>query len=88
MLGEDVKDQRGAVNDPRAGQLLQVALLRWRNLIVGDDEINTLVAADQREVTGAALAQVEVGGGGGQALGERADDLGPRRAGQRGQLRQ
>jgi hypothetical protein len=41
MLGEDVEDERRPVkeHDIRAKQLLQLALVTWRKLVVKDDNV-------------------------------------------------
>src|ERR1035438_5603177 len=39
LTGEDVEDELGAIDHPQIEFTLQVALLRWRQLVIEDDQI-------------------------------------------------
>ena len=61
VLGEDVEDQRDAVDDVDLEQLLQVALLGGRQLVVEDDDVDVERLGQLAQLLGLALA--DVGGG-------------------------
>ena len=63
VLGEDVEDQRDAVDDVDREQLLEVALLRGRELVVEDDDVDVERVADLAQLLGLALADVRRGVG-------------------------
>ena len=42
MVGEDVEDHRGAVDNGRAERLLEVALLSRRELVVDGDQVGVV----------------------------------------------
>ena len=58
MAGEDVQDQRGAIEDLHtiAQGLFQLALLAWRQLVVEDDDIEAQVVAQFLQLLDLALA--------------------------------
>ena len=56
VLGEDVEDHRGAVDRGAAEQLLQVELLRRRQLVVEHDGVGVDGEADLAQLLGLALA--------------------------------
>ena len=58
VLGEDVEDHRGAVDRRAAEQLLQVVLLRRRQLVVEHDRVGVDGEAQLAQLLGLALAQV------------------------------
>ncbi len=39
MTGKDVEDELGAIDHPQVEHALQVTLLRWRQLVIEDDQI-------------------------------------------------
>src|SRR5262249_21366544 len=61
VLGEDVEDQRDAVDDVDAEELLEVALLCGRELVVEHDEVDVERDRELLELLG--LARTDVGGG-------------------------
>ena len=61
VLGEDVEDQRDAVDDVDLEQLLEVALLRGRELVVEHDEVDVERLGELLQLLG--LARADVGGG-------------------------
>src|SRR5262249_21781975 len=77
--GEDVENQAAAVDDRGAGDLLQVARLRRREVVVEDDERGAGGVDKGLELLGLPLAH-ERGGLGRRAAGR----LAPRHAGRRG----
>ena len=58
--GEDVEDQPAAVDDLDLEQLLECALLRGRQLVVGDEDIEPGLPLGRCEVLGLALADIPV----------------------------
>ena len=61
VLGEDVEDQRHAVDDVAPEQLLQVALLSGRQLVVEDHDVDVEGVGQAAQLVG--LAGADVGGG-------------------------
>jgi len=59
MLGEDIENERGAVDHARAYGLLKVALLRWRKLVIHDQQGEVQLLAKHRQLLRAPLANVE-----------------------------
>ena len=86
VLGEDVEDQRGAVDHLDLELLLQLPQLAGRELAVADDGVGP--GRLHRVAQLVDLAGTDVGGGVGlrAALDEGVEHLGPRRLGQPGQL--
>jgi hypothetical protein len=86
VLGEDVEDQRGAVDHVDLEQLLEVALLRGAELVVEHDEIDVEGVADHLQLL--RLAGADVGGGIGPVatLQHQLDGIGTRGVGERGEL--
>ena len=85
-LGEDVDDERGAVEDFDLEGVFEGALLRWTELVVEDDEgvVETLAfGLDLRQL---ALADVVPGMGVLQLLDGAADDAGAGGIGEEGEL--
>src|SRR5262249_28281830 len=58
VLGEDVEDQRGPVDDVDTEDLLEVALLCGRELVVEHDEVDVERVADLLQFLRLALADV------------------------------
>ena len=58
VLGEDVEDQRDAVDDVDLEQLLEVALLRGRELVVEDHDVDVERVREVAQLFGLALADV------------------------------
>ena len=86
VLGEDVEDHRGAVDGGAPEQLLQVAVLRRRQLVVEDDGVGVEAAAQLGDLL--RLAAADEGGRVGRVatLHDAADDVGARAVDQLGQL--
>ena len=61
MLGEDVEDQRDAIDDVAREQLLEVALLRGRELVVEHHEVDVERFRELAQLF--RLARTDVGGG-------------------------
>ena len=61
VLGEDVEDQRDAVDDVAREQLLEVALLRGRELVVEHHEVDVERLRELAQLL--RLAGTDVGGG-------------------------
>jgi len=81
-LGEDVQDQRGAVQDLAVEGLFQVAALGGAQLVIEDDRIDVRFAAVRREFLGLAFADVGCGARGGHLLEAIPDHLAPGTGGQ------
>src|SRR5207302_8741516 len=58
VLGEDVEDHRGAVGRGAAEDLLEVAALRGRQVVVEDDGVGVDRVGDVAQLLGLALAHV------------------------------
>ena len=86
VLGEDVEDHRGAVDGGAAEQLLQVAVLRRRQLVVEDDRVGVEAAAERGDLL--RLAAPDEGGRVGRVapLHDPAHDVGARAVHQLRQL--
>jgi hypothetical protein len=86
VLGEDIEDHRGAVDGGAAEQLLQVAVLGRRELVVEDDGIGIEGAAQRGDLL--RLPAPHEGGrvGGVAPLHYAADHVGPGAVHQQGQL--
>ena len=86
MLGEDVQDQRGAVDDLHLDRLLQRGELGRAQLTIADDGVGA--GGDDHVAQFLRLAGTDVGGGVGlvAALDESLEHLGAGRLGERGQL--
>ena len=78
VLGEDVEDQRDAVDDVDLEQLLEVALLRGRELVVEHDEVDVERLGELLQLL--RLARADVGGGVGRVapLQHELDRIGAR----------
>ena len=76
VLGEDVEDHRGAVDGRAPEQLLEVVLLRGRELVVEHDGVAVDLEATLAQLLGLALADVVRGVGRVAALHDAADDVG------------
>jgi hypothetical protein len=68
VLGEDIQDKRGAVDDLAVDGLFEVALLRGGELVVDDDQRRAQVVAFLGNLRGAAFAEIGDGVGLGEAL--------------------
>ena len=85
---EDVEDQPAAVDDLDVQQPLERALLRRRQLVVGDEDVEAGLALGRREFLGLALADVPVRVDVAAVLPLRADHVGAGRGRQVGELGQ
>ncbi len=85
-LGEDVQDERGAVDDLEAEAAAEVALLDGREGVVGDHEVGPLLAGPLAQLLDLALAEVEAGRGRPPVLGHPPHHLGACRLRQPAQL--
>jgi hypothetical protein len=86
--GEDVENQLGPVDDPRADDVLDVLALTGRELVVEDDERRLLLGDQRLELLDLALAEVRARVRTVELLRELADDLGTRRVGKALELAQ
>ena len=86
VLGEDVEDHRGPVDGGAAEELLEVAVLRRRQLVVEDDGVGVELPAQSGDLLG--LAPADEGGGVGRVapLHHAAHDVGARAVDQLRQL--
>ena len=86
VLGEDVEDQRDAIDDVDLEQALEVALLRGRELVVEDDEVDVERVGELLQLLG--LAGTDVGRGVGRVapLQHELDGLGARGVGEAREL--
>ena len=80
VLGEDVEDEGGAVDDLDLDDVLEGAALAGRELGVADDGVGALGDDDVAQLDGLALAQVGRGVGVGAALHDAGEHLGARRS--------
>ena len=78
VLGEDVEDQRDAVDDVAREQLLEVALLRGRELVVEDHEVDVERVRELAQLLGLARADVGRGIGTVAPLEHELDRFGAR----------
>jgi len=74
VVGEDVEDDRGAVDHRHAERLLEVALLARQELVVAGDQVGVRLRDRSLQRRELALAEVAVGIGLWPALGELARD--------------
>ena len=88
VLGEDVEDQPAAVDDLDLDQLLERLLLRRRQLVVGDEQVEAGLGLGVEQLLGLALADVPVRVDVPAVLPLGAHDVGPRREGEVGELGQ
>ena len=86
VLGEDVEDQRGAVDDLDLDLVLEVPELAGRELAVEDDRVGAGGAHDLGEALDLAAADVGRGIGAVPALVERVEHLGAGGLGEQGEL--
>jgi hypothetical protein len=86
VLGEDVEDQRGAVDDLDLDDVLEGAALARGELGVTDDRVGALGDDDVAQLGGLALAEVGRGVGLAAPLDQAGEHLGPGRLGEGGQL--
>ena len=78
--------ERDAIDDVDREQLLEVALLRGRELVVEDDDVDVERLRDRLELLGLALADVGRGVGGAPALQLGVDRLGAGGVGEQREL--
>ncbi len=78
VLGEDVEDQRDAVDDVALEQRLEVALLRGRQLVVEHHDVDVERVGELAQLRGLALADVGRGVGPVAALELALDRVGTR----------
>ena len=81
-LGEDVEDERGAVDHPHAERAAEVALLDGRERVVGDHEVGALALRERLDLLDLPLAEVEAGGRGPPVLGRPPHHEGAGRLGE------
>jgi hypothetical protein len=86
VLGEDVEDERRAVDHLDLGPLLQVAQLRRRELAVADHRVGTGRLDHGAQLVDLAPADVGGGVGARAPLNQPFEHLGARCLGERGQL--
>ena len=86
--GENVENERRAVEDLAVERLLQIAALRGGKLVVEDDGVHIRLLAVLGELLGLAFADVSGGARRGHLLNPIADDFTPRGSGQFGKLLQ
>jgi len=86
VLGEDVEDQRRAVDDARIDQLFQVALLRRRQFIIDDHQVKIKFFAQRAQFLRSPLANIGYRIGMTQTLDQRPGNIRSSRARQRPQL--
>ena len=86
VLGEDVEDQRGPVDDLDLDDVLERAPLAGRQLGVADDGVGALGDDDVPQLDGLARAEVGAGVGLGPALDEAREHGRAGGLGQRGEL--
>src|SRR5659263_151936 len=63
MLGEDVEDERGAIDDPHAELVLEVTLLGGRKLVLDNHQVGLQAGDFLLELNQLALAEVGMGYG-------------------------
>jgi len=85
VLGEDVEDEGDAIDDVDREQLLEVALLRGRELVVEDHDVDVerLPAA---RISSALPFPMYVAGSGVRRVATRHDRLGARGIGEQREL--
>ncbi len=88
VLGEDVQDQRGAVDDLDLDHVLQRATLAGLEFVVDDHGVGAHGLDDVAQLDGLALADVRGGVGVGAALQHAVEHLGARGFGQGGEFAQ
>ena len=76
VLGEDVEDHRGAVDGRAAEQLLEVAVLRRRQVVVEHDGVGVEAPAQRGDLLGLAATDEGRGVGRVAPLHDAADDIG------------
>ena len=86
MLGEDVEDQRNAVDDVAAELLLQVALLCRRQLVVEDHDIGVECVGERAQLVDLSRSDVSGGIGARPALQHGLHRIRARGVGEQGQL--
>src|SRR6266568_2651971 len=87
-LGENIEDERGAIENLAIEHLLQVAALGWRKLIVENHRINVRAPAVLSELIGLALADERAGARRRHLLYPIADHFSPGGVGQFREFRQ
>ncbi len=86
VLGEDVEDQPAAVDDLDLDQRLERLLLRRRQLVIGDEDVEAGLRLRGDELLRLALADVPVRVDMPAVLPLGAHDVSPRREGEVGEL--
>ena len=86
VLGEDVEDQRDPIDDVDREHLLEIALLRGRELVVEDHDVDVEALRDGLQLFGLALADVGRGVGSAAALQLGVHGLGARGVGEQREL--
>jgi hypothetical protein len=71
---EDVQYQLGAIHDALAGRVLDVLALRWRELVVEDDQRRALLVDQRTQLIDLSFPEVRGGIGPIDLLGDVADD--------------
>ena len=75
-LGEDVENQRGAIDDPHSDRPHQVALLDRCQRVVGDEERGPETAGERGDLVHLPPPEVERGGWRAALLHHRGENLG------------
>src|SRR5262249_11815911 len=88
VLGEDVEDQGDAVDDVAPELLLEVALLRRRQLVVEHDDVDVERVGEGAQLVGLPGPDVRGGGGGGAPLQHGRHGIGAGRCGEPAELGQ
>jgi hypothetical protein len=85
-LGEDIEDQRGAIQDFAFKDLFQVAALSRRKFVIENDGVDIVLATGDGELIGLAFTNESSRDGRFQLLPSIAHDVGSGRAGQLAQF--
>src|SRR4029079_8495401 len=85
---EDVEDETAPVDDPELEVLLEIPVLRGREVVVEEEEVRLVLVPERANLLDLALAQERGGAHGAAALEHLAEDLRPGRLGEEAQLGQ
>jgi hypothetical protein len=84
--GEDVEDERSAVDDFDVQRALEIPLLGWCEVVIDHDDVVVNVGPPVLDFLELSLADVGASEGVGELLSDRADDLDVDGLGQAGEL--